>query len=89
MRAKAHNVAHWGLELISAQLFDSSSKIVPIVALTILDEAADEGLNLEAIVCALQNRDLSHLGTRGELLKIRLIVSSTYGAKASLFLLIF
>ena len=34
-----------------------------------------------AMVCSLQNKDLNHLGTRGELLKTRLLVSSTYGTK--------
>ena len=62
LRAKAHNVAHWGLDLITAQLFDQESRIVPIVALCILDEASDDKLNLEAMVCSLQNKDLSHLG---------------------------
>lgn len=81
LRAKTHNVAHWGLDLLTGQLFDSQSKIVPILALNILDEAADDKMNLEAMVCALQNKDLSHLGTRGELLKTRLLVSSTYGIK--------
>ena len=81
LRSKANNVAHWGLELITGQLFDQNSKIVPIVALNILDEAADDKMNLEAMVCALQNKDLGHLGTRGELLKTRLLVSSTYGVK--------
>ena len=33
------------------------------------------------MVCSLQNKDLNHLGTRGELLKTRLLVSSTYGTK--------
>ena len=47
LRAKAHNVAHWGLDLITAQLFDQESRIVPIVALGILDEASDDKLNLE------------------------------------------
>ena len=62
LRAKAHNVAHWGLDLITAQLFDPESKIVPIVALSVLDEASDDKLNLEAMVCSLQNKDLDHLG---------------------------
>ena len=81
IRSKAHNVAHWGIDLLIGQLFDQNSKIVPIVALNLLDEAADDKMNLEAMVCALQNKDLSHLGTRGELLKTRLLVSSTYGVK--------
>jgi hypothetical protein len=50
------------LDLITAQLFDPESKIVPIVALSVLDEASDDKLNLEAMVCSLQNKDLDHLG---------------------------
>ena len=50
------------MDLITAQLFDPESKIVPIVALSVLDEASDDKLNLEAMVCSLQNKDLDHLG---------------------------
>ena len=81
LRSKSNNIAHWGLDLITGQIFDEESKIVPIVALNILDEAADDKMNLEAMVCTLQNKDLSHLGIRGKLLKTRLLVSSTYGMK--------
>jgi len=38
-------------------------------------------MNLEAMVCALQNKNVDHLGIRGEVLKVRLLVSSTYGLK--------
>lgn len=81
IRSKAHNIAHWGIDMLTGQLFDQESQVVPGIALNMLDEAADDKMNLEAMVCALQNKDLSHLGIRGELLKTRLLMSSTYGLK--------
>ena len=67
--------------MLAGQLFDSSD-IVPWIALELLDEACDDKMNLEAAVCALQNRklDLANLGIRGELLKSR-FVTSTHGIK--------
>jgi hypothetical protein len=55
--------------------------MVSSLALNLLDEAADDKMNLEAMVCVLQNRDLDHLGTRGQLLKTRFVLSSTFGVK--------
>ena len=81
IRSKTPNVAQWGIELLTDQLFDCGSKIVPTIALNLLDEAADDKMNLEAMVCALQNKNVDHLGIRGEVLKVRLLVSSTYGLK--------
>ena len=81
IRSKTPNVAQWGIELLTDQLFDVDSKIVPSIALNLLDEAADDKMNLEAMVCALQNKNMDHLGVRGEVLKVRLLVSSTYGLK--------
>ena len=81
IRSRAPNVAQWGIELLAGQLFDSSD-IVPWIALDLLDEACDDKMNLEAAVCALQNRNLDFdvLGIRGELLKSR-FVTSTHGIK--------
>ena len=48
---------------LTAQVCDTTSKIVPLIALNLLDEAADDKMNLEAMVCSsLHSKDLKHLG---------------------------
>ena len=52
--------------LSTGQLCDTSSKIVPLIALNLLDEAADDKMNLEAMVCSgLFSKNFDHLGIRG------------------------
>ena len=78
IRSRTSNVAQWGIQLLVSQLFDTS-KTVAWVALHILEDACDDKMNLEAVVCAIKTRqlsDLNHLGLKGILLYTRFLSSS-------------
>ena len=79
IRSRTSNVAQWGIQLLVSQLFDMS-KTVAWVALHILEDACDDKMNLEAVVCAIKTRklaDLNHLGLKGILLYTRFLSSKT------------
>ena len=79
IRSRTANVAQWGLELLVSQLFDNS-KTVAWVALDLLEDACDDKMNLEAVVCTIKTRPLSeldHLGLKGILLYSRFLSSNS------------
>ena len=79
IRSRTTNVAHWGIDLLVAQLFDESPMIA-WAALDILDDACDDKMNLEAVVCVLKSKPLSclqHLGHKGVLFYTRFLTSTT------------
>ena len=78
IRSRTSNVAQWGINLLVCQLFDPS-KTIAWVALEILEDACDDKMNLEAVVCAIKSRplsDLNHLGLKGVLLYTRFLSSN-------------
>ena len=78
IRSRTSNVAQWGISLLVSQLFDAS-QTVAWVALHILEDACDDKMNLEAVVCAIKTRhltDLNHLGLKGILLYTRFLSSN-------------
>uniref|UniRef100_A0A0K2V7N4 Rapamycininsensitive companion of mTORlike [Saccoglossus kowalevskii] n=1 Tax=Lepeophtheirus salmonis TaxID=72036 RepID=A0A0K2V7N4_LEPSM len=55
IRSKSANVAQWGISLLVQQLYDPSP-IIYSTALELLDEACDDKMNLEAVICSFASQ---------------------------------
>ena len=59
VRSRTANVSHWGIQLLVSKLFDESEMIAS-AAVDILDDACDDKMNLEAVVCEFKTKLPAH-----------------------------
>ena len=55
VRCRTANVAQWGIKLLVDKLFDDS-ELIATAAVDILDDACDDKMNLEAVVCEFRSK---------------------------------
>ena len=81
MRCRTANVAQWGIKLLVDKLFDDS-ELIATAAVDILDDACDDKMNLEAVVCEFRSKlpvqsRLDHLGLKFKLFYTRFLTSTS------------
>ena len=70
LRAKVPFLSNWGMELLVTQLYDQS-KSVGMEALSVIDEACEEEVNLLTLI--RMRPSVLHLGDRGAMLLARFL----------------
>ena len=84
VRSRTANVAQWGIKLLVDKLLDES-ELIATAAVDILDDACDDRMNLEAVVCEFKSKlpplavaaKLQHLGLKFTFFYTRFLTSST------------